>query len=129
MRCELVAIAALAAAGCESVPVDDARVWMPPEPSNTILTPVWAERAPTVQDILKVYPEKALSEAVEGVAYLSCTVKETRALGCVEGTESTPGYGFGPAALQVSRLFVVKEDYPGLAPGTAVRLPVRFKVE
>ena len=125
----LIAVAALLASGCETAAVENVRAWTPPEPSSTVLTPAWAERAPTAQDILNVYPAQALSEAVEGVAFLNCTVNATRALDCVEGTESTPGYGFGPAALQVSRLFVVREDYPGVAPGVAVRLPVRFEVE
>jgi len=94
-----------------------------------IITPVWAKRAPTAQDILRFYSGGALSNEVEGVAYLDCTVKETRALDCVERTEKPAGYGFGSAALQVSRLFLVRQDYPGAEPGNAVRLPVQFKME
>jgi len=130
MRRGLIGMALLLAVACEAVPVEPATAWTPPpESSDTVLTPAWAERAPTVRDIMRVYPVRALSDAVEGVAYLNCTVKETRALDCIEGTEAPAGFGFSSAALQVSRLFVVREDYPGVAPGMAVRLPVRFKVE
>jgi len=130
MRRGLIGMAFLLAVACEAVPVEPAIAWTPPpESSDTVLTPAWAERAPTVRDIMKVYPVRALSDAVEGVAYLNCTVTETRALDCIKGTEAPAGSGFASAALQVSRLFVVREDYPGIAPGMAVRLPVRFKVE
>jgi hypothetical protein len=130
MRRGLIGIAVLLAAACEAVPAEPAITWTPPrESSDTVLTPAWAERAPTVRDIMKVYPVRALSDAVEGVAYLNCTVTATRALDCIKGTEAPAGSGFASAALQVSCLFVVREDYPGVAPGMAVRLPVRFKVE
>ena len=135
MRRGLIGMALLLAVACEAVPVEPAIAWapLPPPPSpqiaDTVLTPSWAERAPTAADVMKVYPMRTLSEAIEGIAYLNCTVKETRALDCVEGTETPVGYGFSSAALQISRLFVVREDYPGVTPGMAVRLPVRFKVE
>ena len=81
-------------------------------------------------DVVAVHSlRRGTAEAIEGIAYLNCTVKETRALDCVEGMETPVGYGFSSAALQISRLFVVREDYPGVTPGMAVRLPVRFKVE
>ena len=134
MRRSLIGMALLLLVACEAVPVEPAIAWAPPAPpppqiADTVLTPSWAERAPTAADVMKIYPMRALSEAIEGIAYLNCTVKETRALDCVEGTETPVGYGFSSAALQISRLFVVREDYPGVAPGMAVRLPVRFKVE
>ena len=125
----LIAIAALMASACEAVPVAGPRVWVPPEPTDTVITPAWAERAPSAGDIMRLYPVEALNQAIEGVAYLNCTVTASRALDCVEGTQTTPGYGFGPAAVKVSRLFAVKEGYPGVEPGVAVRLPVRFEVE
>ena len=132
MRRGLIGMALLLAVACEAVPVEPAIAWAPPpspQITDTVLTPSWAERAPTAADVMKVYPMGALSEAIEGIAYLNCTVKETRALDCVEGMETPVGYGFSSAALQISRLFVVREDYPGVTPGMAVRLPVRFKVE
>jgi hypothetical protein len=132
MRRGLIGMSLLLAVACEAVPVEPTIAWTPPpspQIADTVLTPTWAERAPTAADVMKVYPMRALSEAIEGIAYLNCTVKETRALDCVEGTETPVGYGFSSAALQISRLFVVREDYPGVTPGMAVRLPVRFKVE
>lgn len=129
MRRGPIGMALLLAVACEAVPVEPAIAWTPPQFTDMVLTPAWAERAPTAQDIMKVYPKRALSEAIEGIAYLNCTVKETRVLDCVEGTETPAGYGFSSAALQVSRLFIVRDDYPGVAPGMAVRLPVRFEVE
>ncbi len=129
MRRGLIGMALLLAVACEAVPVEPAIAWTPTQIADTVLTPAWAERAPTAQDIMKVYPMRALNEAVGGIAYLNCTVKETRALDCIEGSETPAGYGFSSAALRVSRLFVVREDYPGVAPGMAVRLPVRFEVD
>ena len=43
----LIAIAALMASACEAVPVAGPRVWVPPEPTDTVITPAWAERAPS----------------------------------------------------------------------------------
>ncbi len=129
MRRALIFASMVLASACEDIPAYQQTAWQPPALADTVITPAWAERAPTAQDILRFYPEGALNAAVEGVAYLACTVNESRALDCVEGTESTPGHGFGPAAIRVSRLFVVKKDYPGVLPGVAVRLPVRFQLE
>ncbi len=129
LRYGLIAIVALLAGACETAPEPRAPVWVPPQFSDEIITPAWAERAPTARDILRFYPAAALSEGVEGVAVLACNVLDTRALACVEDEETPPGLGFGPAAVRVSQLFVVRKDYPGVAPGVAVRLPVRFKVE
>lgn len=125
----LIATAAFLAGACEAVPVESPPTWVPLEVADTVITPSWAERAPSTGDILRLYPVEALSQAVGGVALLNCTVTASRTLDCVEGTETTPGYGFGPAAVKVSRLFVVKEGHPGAKSGARVRLPVRFEVE
>lgn len=129
MRYGLIAISALLAGACETAPAQRVAVWVPAQPGDVIMTPAWAERAPTAQEILRFYPGEALSQGIEGVAVLACTVLDTRALACIEAEETPPGLGFGAAAVRVSQLFVVRQDYPGVGPGVAVHLPVRFKAE
>ena len=92
--------------------------------------PSWAERSPTAADIRKAYPQEALDAEIEARVILLCTVQPTRDLACTVDSEGTPGYGFGQAALSVSRLFRVKPAEPGAttAPGRQVRVPVRFAV-
>lgn len=125
----LIATVALLVAACEAAPIAVTPAAAPPPMADPFATPEWAARAPGAEDIMRVYPTKALREAVEGIAYLNCTVTGSYYLDCVEGTETPPGYGFGPAALEISRLFMVRKNYPGVEPGTEFRLPVRFKAE
>lgn len=119
----------LVLAACETAPLPlppPPPVSVPLEP-DLILTPAWAERAPTSADVMRVYPPAALRAGVTSRVRLVCDVLDDWTLGCEQNWEEAPGYGFGEAAMIVSRLFVVKRDNAlGVEPGERVALPIRF---
>lgn len=96
-----------------------------PASAQDILPVPWAERQPTIADYRSTYPQQALRDGLEGQVRLACTLTEDRALDCAVQSETPAGAGFGDAALQLSRLYIVRADY-GLQPGARVILPVRY---
>jgi protein TonB len=97
----------------------------------TVVKPPWAEDSPTAADIRKVYPAGAMEAGIASRVVLRCSILETRSLACAVDSEDQPGYGFGEAALTVSRMFRLKPAEPGspTAVGRQVRLPIRFELE
>ena len=101
----------------------------PPLPPPVVITnPDWL-RKPTANDMVAVYPIKAMKAGESGRAIIKCVVTTTgllRACGVV--TEDPPGDGFGIAAVVLSRTFLMK---PRLANGIPVEgeisIPISFK--
>jgi protein TonB len=96
---------------------------------HLIVNPDWARR-PSEEDIAEHYPERALRTQTSGRATISCTVTVRGALADCEVLSETPErYGFGEAALKLSRIFRMKPQTPNGAPveGGAVRVPLEFK--
>jgi protein TonB len=83
------------------------------------------DQIPTAEDMAKFYPEKALDVGKEGGAVLRCVVKKDRSLAnCAVASETPQGFGFGDAALQVSKLFRMKS---GAKPGSRISIPIQFQ--
>ena len=83
------------------------------------------EQMPTSADMAKFYPEKALDVGKEGGAVLRCSVRKDRSLtNCALSSETPEGFGFGEAALQLSKLFRMKT---GAKPGSHVTIPIQFQ--
>lgn len=95
-------------------------------PAADVVLPDWAERMPTQADYRNVYPVRALLDGIEGVVRLSCTVLQDRHVDCTIAGEPSPGAGFGPAAMRLAHLFVIREGHPAAVPGKQVVIPVRF---
>lgn len=53
------------------------------------------------------YPREAFAAGVEGVVDLDCVVETDGRLGCTIASETPPGWGFGGAALALSREHVM----------------------
>ena len=82
------------------------------------------DKIPTAEDMAKFYPDKALEVGKEGGATLRCAVTKARTLAnCTVASESPDGFGFGDAALQLSKLFRLKS---GARPGARVTIPIQF---
>jgi protein TonB len=82
------------------------------------------DQIPTSEDMAKYYPEKALEVGKEGGATLQCVVTKARALAnCTIASETPPGFGFGDAALQLSKLFRMKR---AAKPGSRLAIPIQF---
>jgi len=85
--------------------------------------------APTGAQIQAAYPERALSDQVEGKAAMDCLVTATGKLaGCRIAGELPAGYGFGQATLDLAGDFVMKPrtvDGDAVS-GATVRVGVAF---
>ena len=70
-----------------------------------ITSPRWI-RQPSGAQLTRAYPARALQQSVSGSAQLSCLVQASGAVsGCTVVSETPGGYGFGRAALGLSRHF------------------------
>lgn len=107
----LIAGATLALAGCETAmpPLADGGtrsgvdVRMHPVVNGG---PVRWLQVPTDADMLNVYPRDALAAGIGGRVRLVCTMTAAGTLSdCAATSETTPGRGFGEAAVRLGSLF------------------------
>ena len=97
---------------------------------SVITRPDWAEK-PTGDDMERFYPEKARTEERGGRATLTCVVTaEGMLVRCFVSDETPKGYGFGQAALSLSKLFRMKPKTIDGRPvgGGAITIPIIFSV-
>ena len=78
---------------------------------------------------MAAYPERALSNQIEGVAAIECAVTaEGRLARCLVSTEQPGGYGFGQATLDLAGDWLLKprtiDGDP--APTAKVRVGIHF---
>ncbi len=79
----------------------------------------------------RYYPDRAQRMEVNGRATISCTVTAKGTLeGCRVVAENPADYGFGDAAIKLSRLFRMKPKTLDGAPvdGGAITVPIVFQV-
>ncbi|USQ94233.1 energy transducer TonB [Caulobacter sp. RL271] len=91
---------------------------------------IWARR-PSTEDFQRNYPDRAQRMEISGRAVLSCMLDERGLLTNCAVVEETPaGYGFGEAALRLSRLFRAKpRTLDGqTVGGTTVPVTLSFQV-
>ncbi len=100
----------------------------PPTPS-VITNPQWLER-PSGRDFARYYPERALQREQEGRVSLDCIVSADGRIACTVTAEDPQGWGFGEAALRISRHFRMAPATQDGVPtsGGRVRVPIRFNL-
>lgn len=101
-----------------------------PRPPSVIAKPDWL-RKPTPAQMMGAYPDRALRQNISGTARLSCKVTVTGAVrDCVVLSETPSEYGFGAAAVRVSKNFRMKpQTVDGQAvDGASVQIPLSFNL-
>lgn len=100
----------------------------PPAPGPRQITNArWLER-PDGSTFSRYYPERALTRSRAGKVVLDCLVGADGRIACEVVSEDPRGWGFGPAALQISKSFRMAPQLEDGQPteGGRVRVPLRF---
>jgi len=86
-------------------------------------------REPNARDFARHFPQRALDNGQSGEVTLDCQIGGNGRLNCSIGSESPAGYGFGRAALNISRQLRVASTLPDGSPaaGRELRLPLSFR--
>ncbi len=87
-------------------PMADFSEFGAPSPVPMIRNPNWVQR-PTATDFETFYPPGARGAGVQGNVSLDCAVSTEGALDCHVTSEEPAGWGFGEAAVQISRRFLM----------------------
>ena len=109
-------------------PVDNATAAEPVRLLPAVITnPSWS-RQPSADQMMRAYPDRAITAGVAGSASLNCLVLPSGAVTDCNVTRETPGsYGFGRAAQGLSRHFRVNpRTVNGAAEGSRVNINLRF---
>ncbi len=103
-----------------------------PQPSGVLGVGdvAWA-REPNARDFARFFPNRALDQRQSGNVTLSCIIGGSGRLACSIASESPTGYGFGQAAIGISRQLRVRTTLPDGSPaeGREMRLPLSFRAD
>jgi TonB family protein len=86
-------------------------------------------REPSARDFARYFPDEALDAGRSGNVTLSCIIGGGGRLACSVASESPGGYGFGEAAIGISRQLRVRTTLPdgSSAEGREMQVPLSFR--
>jgi len=89
----------------------------------------WLKR-PGAREFDRYYPTRAVERDREGRVTLNCTVNADGTIACIVADESPQGWGFGEAAIQISKFFMMAPQTINGAPtsGGKISVPITFKL-
>jgi periplasmic protein TonB len=102
----------------------------PAPPAAAVLTGItWLAR-PSQQDFDRYYPPRANQREQEGRVVLDCIVSGDGRIACTVASEEPSGWGFGDAAVRISRNFRAAAQTSDGRPtsGGRVRVPITFRL-
>ncbi len=101
----------------------------PPPSYGLSISDVRWVREPNARDFARYFPSDALDEGQSGRVTLDCIIARNGRLDCSVASESPSGYGFGRAALSISRQVRVDPTLPDGSPaaGRHLSLPLNFR--
>ncbi len=103
----------------------------PPAPAGPVVitNPTWVER-PSGRALARFYPERAMEREREGRVVLNCRVRTDGTLDCSVSEEEPSGWGFGDAAIRMSRAYrMVPATRDGQAVEARYTLRIPFNLE
>lgn len=112
-----------------SIPVTPPMVSAPPAPPALITNATWIER-PGAREFDRYYPVRAAEREKEGRVMLNCRVAADGRINCMIASETPEGWGFGAAAIQISRYFKMAPQTVNGEPtsGGQVTVPITFQL-
>ena len=99
----------------------------PPGTTPAVVRPNWLRR-PDAGDLARAYPRRA--KGASGDVRLRCVIAANGRFDSCDVIEESPtGVGFGPAGLELAKLFRMApvDGDGGKVAGRAIRLPIRFE--
>jgi periplasmic protein TonB len=101
----------------------------PAPPPPMIVSPTWVRR-PSGADLARFYPQRAIERGKSGLVTLDCLVRTTGTLACAVASEDPPNWGFGAAALNLSRSYqMVPATRDGAPVEARYTLRIPFQLE
>lgn len=110
----------------QQAPTELAALTAPTNFIPTVVDPQWVRQP---RDLARYYPDRALRREVEGRVVLDCGVSIRGALDCAVVSETPADWGFGEAALRISRDYQMVPAMRGGVPVEARhRMVVPFEI-